>query len=72
MLEEETRKVAAAESSEKTPFPACGFVLLELLISPTVCSFAGVSSGEVWRFSGLAVFCFFSPSEEDVSGAVLR
>jgi hypothetical protein len=50
VLEEETGKVAAAESSEKNAFPACGFVLRELLVSPTVCSFAGVSSGEVWRF----------------------
>jgi hypothetical protein len=50
VLEEETGKVAAAESSEKTAFPACGFVLRELLVPPTVCSFAGVSSGEVWSF----------------------
>jgi len=50
VLEEETGKVAAAKSSEKTAFPACGFVLRELLISPTVCSFAGASSGEFWSF----------------------
>ncbi|CAK9207287.1 unnamed protein product [Sphagnum troendelagicum] len=50
VLEEETGKVAAAESSEKTAFPACGFVLRELLIAPTVRSFGGVSSGEVWSF----------------------
>ncbi len=51
VLEEETGKVAAAGSSEKTALPACGFVLRELLISPTVCSsFAGASSGEFWSF----------------------